>query len=120
MYCCFQGGPADQILDLFGPVLDAGGKPGCPSEKNLSKQVRPGNLMHIKAGTGNGTWDSLVQSEGRYALLTCRYHIISSMPQNFCTLCALSRPLSCLYRGICYFWDYSHDSMKDNDVKIIM
>ena len=27
VYHCFPGGPSDQILDLFGPVLDAGEKP---------------------------------------------------------------------------------------------
>ena len=38
VYHCLSGGPSDQILDLFGAVVDAGGKPECP-EKNLQKQV---------------------------------------------------------------------------------
>ena len=27
--------------------------------------------MHISAGTGNTTWDSLVQDDGKYAAITC-------------------------------------------------
>ena len=50
VYHCFPGGPSDQILDLFGPVLDAERKPECP-EKNLWKQVWTGNQMHMSAGT---------------------------------------------------------------------
>ena len=46
VYHCFPGGLSDQTLDLFGPVLDAGGKPECP-EKNLRKQVLTGNQVHI-------------------------------------------------------------------------
>ena len=63
------GGPSDQILDIFGPVLDAEGKP----EEKSAEASLDWKPMHIKAGTGNRTWDSLVQSEGRYAALTCFY-----------------------------------------------
>ena len=49
---CFPGGPSDQMLDHFGPVLDAGRKPECP-EKNLWKQLWTGNQLHISARTGN-------------------------------------------------------------------
>ena len=59
VYHCFPGGPSDQILDSFGQVLDAGGKP----DKNLQKQVSTGNHMHMSAGTRDRTWDSLVQNE---------------------------------------------------------
>ena len=62
VYHCFPGGPSDQILDIFGPDLDAGGKLDRP-EKNLWKRVWTGNQVHISAGTGDQTWDSLVQSE---------------------------------------------------------
>ena len=52
---CFPGRLSDQVLDHFGPVLDAGGKPDCP-EKNLRKQ----------------DWDrTRGRSEGKYAALTC-------------------------------------------------
>ena len=39
------GGPSDQILDLYGPVLNAGGKPE-RLEKSLRKQVWTGNQVH--------------------------------------------------------------------------
>ena len=38
-----------------------------PGEKPAEAQVSTGNQVHISAGTGYLTWDSLVQSEGRYA-----------------------------------------------------
>ena len=49
------------ILDLLGPVLDAGGKLE-RQEKNPRNQVWTGNQVHISAGTENRTRDSLVQS----------------------------------------------------------
>ena len=58
------------ILDLLGPVLDAGGKLEY-QEKNPRNQVWTGNQVQISAGTENRTRDSLVQSLGRYAALTC-------------------------------------------------
>ena len=67
---CFSGGPSDQILDLLGPVLDAGGKRSA-RRKDLRKQVWTGNQVHISAGTRDQTRDSLVQSEGRYAAQSC-------------------------------------------------
>ena len=48
-------------LNFFGPGLDAG--------------VWTGNQVHISAGTGDRIRDSLVQSEGRYAALTCLCHV---------------------------------------------
>ena len=72
------GGPSDQILDRLDPVLDAGGNPEC-SEKNLRKQVWTGNQVHVSAGTGDRTRDSLVQIEEiRCAnLLLCIYFDLS-------------------------------------------
>ena len=66
VYHCFLGGPSDLSLDLFGIVLDARGRPECP-EKNL--QVWTEHQMHKSAETGNRTWNSLVQSEGKYPVL---------------------------------------------------
>ena len=63
-------GPSDQMLDLFGPALDAGGKPEGP-KKNLRKQVWTENQEHISAEAGDRSRDSLMQIEGRYAALTC-------------------------------------------------
>ena len=53
---------------MFGAVLDAEWKPEC-SEKNLRKQVSTEKQIHIDAGTGNRTQDSLLQNEGSYAAL---------------------------------------------------
>ena len=65
VYDWFPGGPSGQILHLFDPALDAGGKLECP-EKNLEKRV-----WTISTGSRDGTQDSLVQSEERYTALTC-------------------------------------------------
>ena len=72
MYHCFPGGSSDQILNLFGPVLDAGGNLE-RTEKNLQKQVWTGNQVHISAGTRDRTQDPLVQSKGRYTALLPPY-----------------------------------------------
>ena len=56
-------------LDFFGPVLDTEGKLACQPAKAI--KVWTGNEVHISAWTGDWTWGSLVQSEGRYTTLTC-------------------------------------------------
>ena len=63
MYHSFPEGSSDQILDLFSPVLDAGGKPECP-EKNLLKQVWAGNQVHISAGIGDLTRGLISEKRG--------------------------------------------------------
>ena len=57
--------PKTDVILKRSSGLDAGGKTGAPGKTYGSKLE-----LHICSRTENQTWDSLVQSEGKYAMLT--------------------------------------------------
>ena len=71
------------------------GEPG----ENQQKQTWTGNQMHVRAGTVNRTRNWLVQSEGRYTMLTCLSQICTDQASQRSFLCPCRPELDWL--GIC-------------------